>query len=61
MTIKGRGLHPKLFEGVRRKQLAWVKEADSEMQDHPGNQTFIEEITITPPKDYSAGGDDAKE
>ena len=50
VTIKGRGLGIKLFDGLRRKRVSTVKEADSDMQDHKDNETFIEEITITPPK-----------
>ena len=49
VTLKGRGLGEKLFNGLKQKRVAWVKEADSEMEDHPGNKVFIEEITISPP------------
>ncbi len=54
VTLKGRGLGDKLFNGLKQKRVAWVKESDSEMQDHKGNETFIEEITITPPKSETA-------
>jgi hypothetical protein len=50
ISVKGRGLGERLFHGIRRKRVAWVKEADTEMQDHKGNETFIQEITITPPR-----------
>ncbi|SRR6266436_3940079 len=50
VTLKGRGLGERLFQGLKQKRVAWVKESDSEMQDHKANETFIEEITITPPK-----------
>lgn len=53
VTLKGRGLGDRLFTGFRQKRVAWVKECDVEMQDHKGNATFIEAITITPPR--SAG------
>lgn len=56
ITIKGRGLDGKLFQGLRQKRLAWVREHDSEMQDHTGNDVFIDEITITPPNGFT--GDD---
>lgn len=56
ITLKGRGLGEKLFNGIKQKRVAWVKESDSEMQDHKGNETFIEAITITPPK-----GEDGEE
>lgn len=46
VTIKGRGLGDALFNGIKQKRVAWIKEADTEMQDHPGNKTFIEEITL---------------
>ena len=49
VSLKGRGLGDRLFNGLRQKRVAWVKEADTEMQDHKGNETFIQEITITPP------------
>lgn len=50
VTIKGRGLGEALFNNFKQKRVAWVKEADVEMQDHPGNGTFIQEITITAPE-----------
>ena len=53
ITIKGRGWGGKVFQGLRQKRLAWVKEMDSEMQDHAENEVFIEQITITPPKDFT--------
>jgi hypothetical protein len=46
VTIKGRGLGEALFNGIKQKRVAWIKEADTEMQDHPGNKMFIEEITF---------------
>lgn len=49
VTLKGRGLGEKLFNALKQKRVAWITEADVEMQDHPGNATFIEEITVTPP------------
>jgi hypothetical protein len=53
ITIKGRGLYEGLFKGIKDRRVAWIKEADSEMQDHAGNDAFIEEITIIPPKEFS--------
>ena len=55
ISIRGRGLAPKLFNGLKGKRVAWVKEADHEMQDHKDNDTYIEAITITPPKDFTEG------
>lgn len=51
VSIEGRGLHPRLFLGIKQKRVAWVKEADSEMQDHKDNDHFIAKITISPPKE----------
>jgi hypothetical protein len=54
VTLKGRGLGDRLFHGLKQKRVAWVKEADTDMQDHKGNETFIEEIGITPPREEVA-------
>jgi hypothetical protein len=48
VTIKGRGLYPTLFTRLKEKRVVWVKEADSEMQDHDENDSFIEAIEILP-------------
>ncbi len=53
-TIKGRGLGDALFNGIKQKRVAWVKEADTEMQDHKGNKVFIEEISVALPKEEEA-------
>ena len=53
VLIKGRGLAGKLFQGLKQKRVAWVKEADHELQDHKENEIYISEITITPPKDFT--------
>ncbi|MCW0220399.1 MAG: hypothetical protein OJI67_18880, partial [Prosthecobacter sp.] len=53
VTLEGRGLVPRLFDGIKQKRVAWVKEADHELQDHPENPTFISKITITPPKGFA--------
>ena len=52
ITIKGRGLRT-IFNGMTGKRLAWVKEADSNLQDHKDNEFFVEEISITPPKGFT--------
>jgi hypothetical protein len=52
VTIKGRGLRL-LFNGLKQKRVNWIKEADSELQDHKDNESFVEEITITPPKGFT--------
>lgn len=48
VIVKGRGLVPKLFQGIKWKRVAWVREADSEMQDHKGVDAYISEIKIFP-------------
>ncbi|MEA3207139.1 MAG: hypothetical protein QOE70_196 [Chthoniobacter sp.] len=53
-TIKGRGLGDALFNGIKKKRVAWIQEADTEMQDHPKNAVFIEEITFQTPKEDTA-------
>lgn len=52
ITVKGRGLKP-IFYGVKNKRVAWVKEADSGLQDHKDNECYVEEISITPPKGFA--------
>lgn len=55
VTVKGRNLGERIFEAVKHKRLVWLKEADSQMQDHSGNELFIAEITITPPGTANEG------
>ncbi len=52
ITVKGRGLRP-IFNGIKNKRVAWIKEADSDLQDHDGLKTYIKEISITPPKGFT--------
>lgn len=52
VIIKGRGLYDSLFQGIKNRRVAWVEEASSEMQDHAGNEAFVEEISIIPPSDF---------
>lgn len=49
VTVTGRGLGERVFDALKQKRVVWLKEADSEMLDHKGNELFIKEITITPP------------
>lgn len=53
ITLKGRGFGDRLFDGIKQKRVAWIKEADVEMQDHVANSVFIEQILITPPSSGS--------
>ena len=55
VTVKGRGL-ASLFHSIKQKRVGWVKEADTSLQDHKGNECFIEEITITPPESFTDEG-----
>lgn len=52
VTAKGRGLGT-LFHSLKQKRVGWIKEADTELQDHDGNSTFIDTIAITPPKEFT--------
>lgn len=56
ITIKGRGLK-RIFAGLKNKRLAWVKEADSTMEDHVGNDCYIEGIVVTPPDGFAGEGE----
>jgi hypothetical protein len=56
INIKGRGLVPKLWQGIKSKRVAWIKEADTELQDHKDNENFILEILITPPSTGEESG-----
>ncbi|MEM9481780.1 MAG: hypothetical protein AAGA58_19190 [Verrucomicrobiota bacterium] len=50
VTLRGRGLGEKLFHGFKSKQVSWVKEADTDFEDDDSFETYISEITITPPE-----------
>lgn len=52
ITVKGRGLRH-LFNSIKGKRVAWVKEANDSLQDHQANECFIEEITILPPQGFA--------
>ncbi len=54
ICIKGRGLDGELFEGLKQKRVVWIKEADSEMQDHDKNKVFIDDIGFEPEEKESA-------
>lgn len=47
VRVKGRGLGDALFNGIKQKRVGWIKVADLEMQDHPENKVFVEEITFS--------------
>ncbi len=49
VTVTGRGLGDRVFDAIKKKRVVWLKEADSDMQNHPGNELFIGGITVTPP------------
>ncbi len=52
VMIKGRGLMPHLFNGIKTKRVAWVREADSNFQDNPEFECFIESIHAEFPKGF---------
>lgn len=61
VKVIGRGLSPKLFNGIKNKRVAWVRESDSEFQDNKENETYIEKITITLPKGFDDKESDMEE
>jgi hypothetical protein len=61
VTLKGRGLYPAVFQAIKNRRVAWIKEADSEMQDHERNEVFIGEILVTPPEDFGGEEEETKE
>jgi hypothetical protein len=54
VEVRGRGLGDRVFNGFRQKRVAWIKEADTTMQDHPGNSVYIQSITFPVDKDEEA-------
>ena len=54
ICITGRGLGDELFEGLKKKRVTWIKEADNEMQDHDGNKVFIKDIGFEPEEKEAA-------
>lgn len=54
VCIKGRGLDGDLFTGLRQRRVVWIKEADTEMQDHDKNKVFIADIGFEPEEKASA-------
>lgn len=50
VQIRGRGLAPRFFDSIKARRVAWVKEADHDLQDSPSFECFIESIGITLPK-----------
>jgi len=63
VSIIGRGLGEKLFHSIKGKRAAWIKEADSDFQDNPDNEIYIDQILISPPEGFGGsedeGGEDA--
>lgn len=52
VTIKGRGLVPKLFEAIKSKRVAWVREADDGLHDSKELDHFVGSILVTPPEGF---------
>lgn len=53
VTIQGRGFVPRLFNSLKQKRVAWIKEADVELQDHQDNETFVQKISVLAPESPS--------
>jgi hypothetical protein len=54
ITVRGSGLHPELFEGIKEKRVAWIKEGDSKVQASDSNKCVVTQITLHPPGGSSA-------
>lgn len=52
VTITGRGLGNHLLHSIKTRTLAWLKEADSDFEDNEKTETYISEISITPPEGF---------
>ncbi len=52
VTLTGRRLGERLFHAIKSKRAAWVKEADSDFEDHEANEIYIAGIAITPPEGF---------
>lgn len=61
ISIIGRGLGGKLFHAIKSKRASWVKEADSDFQDSPDNDLYIEQILVRPPEGFSDEGEEETE
>lgn len=49
VVVTGRGLS-ELIQPLKSRRISWLKEADTDLQDHEGNTVFINEIYIIPPQ-----------
>lgn len=58
ISLIGRGLGGKLFHSIKSKRAAWVKEADSDFQDNPDNEIYVEKILISPPEGFGGSEED---
>lgn len=53
VTIKGRGLYPALFNALKNRQVAWVREADSKFQDSDKFDHYVESIDVVAPPEFN--------
>lgn len=49
ISLKGHNLCPELFEGIRERQVYWVKESGQSPVNDGSEEVIIETITITVP------------
>lgn len=54
VSIRGRGLGGHLFRQLKSKRVAWIREADSDLEDGQEAEIYVSEITITPPDGFSS-------
>lgn len=52
VEIHGRGLAPKLVEAIKAKRVAWVREADADMEEGMDYKSFVREIFVEFPQGF---------
>lgn len=60
ISIEGRGLK-QIFEFLKLKKISWIRESDTEMEDNKSAEIFISRLTITPPAEFGADGEEEEE
>ena len=58
VTISGRGLGGDLFDGIKRREVSWVRESDSDLEDNAEMDVYISEILLSPPEGFSDEGEE---
>lgn len=59
VSINGRGLVPKLYDSIKARRVAWIREADTEMQDSKDFDCYIESIILDLAEDLEEGSDES--